>query len=178
MGKEFKIGGVYRVDSDGAEKGNIIRILGVCGTPGGGTGYLYETLQGKGPKQSGFYFSSAFARGLELVESERKIVITTDGKTTIAKLYDGRKTIREAKSVCSDADTFDFNIGAFLAVERLTGCLLENIRLTTGRPKPKTLRDVVAEQIIDGVVKAAAESLRNQLRKRITNEKTGGNNNE
>lgn len=260
--KKFKIGETYRVGSDGAEKGNIIRILGVCGTPGGGTDYLYETIQGKGPQHSGFYFSSAFARGLELVESERKIVITTDGKTTTAKLYDGRETISEAKAVCSDADTFDFNIGAGIALARLTGRPFLGVDLQQPEynpddvrlPKPKTLRDVVAErepdkidpdelggvhgcpchceylrevvndspfdcpshadgeymlcrecwdrpytpkeeakqeppkpktlpewateQIIDACVKAAAESLRNQLRERITNEKTGGNNHE
>lgn len=157
--KEFKLGEVYRVGSDCREKGNIIRILDVCGTPGGGTEYLYETLQGKGPRHSVFYFSSAFARGLVPVESERKIVITTDGKTTTAKLYDGRETIREAKAVCSDADTFDFNIGAGIALARLAGRPFlgvnppqpeyspDDVRLT----KPKTLRDVVAERDPDKI---------------------------
>ena len=157
--KKFKIGEVYRVGSDGAEKGNSIRILGVCGTPGGGTDYLYETIQGMGPQYSGFYFSSDFARGLELVESERKIVITTDGKTTTAKLYDGRETIREAKAVCSDSDTFDFNIGAGIALARLTGRPFLGVDLPQPEynpddvrlPKPKTLRDVVAEREPDKI---------------------------
>lgn len=55
---------------------------------------------------------------LELVTDE-KIVITHDGKTTTATLYrdDGSKEVATAK--CSPEDTFDFNIGAKLAMERL-----------------------------------------------------------
>lgn len=50
---------------------------------------------------------------------ERKIVITTDGKNTTAKLYDGKKFIKTATAKCSPEDEFDFKIGAELAVERL-----------------------------------------------------------
>lgn len=260
--KKFKIGEVYRVGV-GEEKGNLIRITGIGNTDWGNTLCTYETLQGKAPRRSHFETDSLFAMRLEHIKKpECKIVITTDGKTTTAKLYDGRKTIREAKAVCSDSDTFDFNIGAGIALARLTGRPFlgvnlsqpeynpDDVRLT----KPKTLRDVVAErdpdkidpeskegvvgcpsdyaylrestgdsltvcpsgkdgwklscsdcwdrpytpkeeakqephkpktlsewateQIIDGVVKAAAESLRNRLRERINNEKTGGNNHE
>ena len=55
-----------------------------------------------------------------LVNVEQKIVITTDGKTTTAKLYDGKKIIETAEAKCSPSDKFDFAIGAKLAVERLT----------------------------------------------------------
>ena len=50
-----------------------------------------------------------------------KIVITHDGKTTTATLYreDGSKEVATAK--CSPEDTFDFNFGAKLAMERLMG---------------------------------------------------------
>lgn len=48
-----------------------------------------------------------------------KIVITTDGKTTIARLYDGKKLVKTAEAKCSPDDTFDFMIGAKLAMERL-----------------------------------------------------------
>lgn len=157
--EKLKTGEVYRVGSDGREKGNIIRITGQCSNPVGITTYLYKTLEGWSKLYGTFEEGSAFARGLEPVESERKIVITTDGKTTIAKLYDGRKTIREAKAVCSDADTFDFNVGAGIALARLTGRPFlgvdlpqpeynpDDVRLT----KPKTLRDVVAERDPDKI---------------------------
>lgn len=45
-----------------------------------------------------------------------KIVITTDGKTTTAKLYDGKKFVKSAKIVCSPNDEFDFGIGSALVL--------------------------------------------------------------
>lgn len=50
---------------------------------------------------------------------EHKVVITTDGKTTTAKLYDGKKFIKEATAKCSPEDEFDFKIGAELAFRRV-----------------------------------------------------------
>lgn len=49
-----------------------------------------------------------------------KIVITTDGKTTTAKLYKGDKVTNTAEAHCSPDDTFDFCEGAKIALERLT----------------------------------------------------------
>lgn len=49
-----------------------------------------------------------------------KIVITTDGKTTVAKMYDGKTVLKSAKTRCNPKDTFDFAFGAKLAMERLT----------------------------------------------------------
>lgn len=57
---------------------------------------------------------------LEAVKNENKIVITTDGTTTRAALYNGHKLIREAKAICSKDDTFDFGTGAKIAIDRLT----------------------------------------------------------
>ena len=48
-----------------------------------------------------------------------KIVITTDGKTTTAKLYNNKSLCKTAIAKCSPEDKFDFNIGAQLAMERL-----------------------------------------------------------
>lgn len=53
-------------------------------------------------------------------EAEQKIVITTDGKTTVAKLYAGDEVVREGKADCSPDDKFDFATGAKLALDRLT----------------------------------------------------------
>lgn len=55
----------------------------------------------------------------ELVPDKDKIVITTDGKTTTATKYysDGKKV--KATARCAPEDTFDFNVGAELAMERL-----------------------------------------------------------
>lgn len=67
--------------------------------------------------------------GYVAVKNENKIVITTDGTTTRAALYDGHKLIREAKAICSKDDTFNFETGAKIAIDRLTEKPAE--------PKPK-----------------------------------------
>lgn len=52
---------------------------------------------------------------------DQKVVITTDGiKITTAKLYEDGKCVKSATAKCCPADTFDFNVGAKLALERLT----------------------------------------------------------
>lgn len=48
-----------------------------------------------------------------------KIVVTSDGVTTTARKYDGKKVVKEAKAVCSKDDEFNFDVGAKLAMERL-----------------------------------------------------------
>ena len=55
-----------------------------------------------------------------LVTDRLKVVITTDGKTTTAKMYEGKKLLKTAASKCITGDTFDFAIGAKLALERVT----------------------------------------------------------
>ena len=50
---------------------------------------------------------------------ENKIVITTDGVETLARLYDGNKVIKTATVKCSAADKFSFETGAKIAFERL-----------------------------------------------------------
>lgn len=58
-------------------------------------------------------------RGLELADSAQKIVITTDGKTTKARLYNDKQFIRQAVARCAPDDTFSFSFGAALALSRL-----------------------------------------------------------
>lgn len=60
---------------------------------------------------------------IELIDGHKddhKIVITTDGKNTLARLYENGKVIKTAEAKCSPSDTFDFETGAKLAFERLT----------------------------------------------------------
>lgn len=59
---------------------------------------------------------------------DNKIVITTDGATTTARFYDGKKVIKAAKAKCSPEDEFDFNIGAKIAFDRLVGNEIKNPR--------------------------------------------------
>lgn len=49
----------------------------------------------------------------------QKIVITSDGTETLARLYDGNKVIKTATAKCSPDDTFNFETGARFAFDRL-----------------------------------------------------------
>lgn len=58
---------------------------------------------------------------LELIKPKaEKIVITHDGKTTLARLYEDNKVVKSAEAKCSPDDEFSFTVGAKLAFERLT----------------------------------------------------------
>lgn len=127
--------------------GDTVRILdgkGIEGYTGGYNGLMREicgeirkirevTARGENGEKPCYYLENTQflwdERGLERVDEKRKIVITTDGKTTRAALYDGHKLIRESKAICSEEDTFDFEAGAKIAFERLTAKPAE--------PKPK-----------------------------------------
>lgn len=54
------------------------------------------------------------------VTTDQKIVITTDGGTTTAKLYHGKTVNKTATAKCSPDDKFDFVEGAKIAFNRLT----------------------------------------------------------
>lgn len=53
------------------------------------------------------------------VEDANKITITTDGKTTVATLYENGRPKESATAKCSPDDEFNFVTGAKLAMERL-----------------------------------------------------------
>ena len=54
----------------------------------------------------------------KITTCDEKIVITTDGKATLARLYENGKVTRTAEAK-SPSDKFDFAVGAKLAFERL-----------------------------------------------------------
>ena len=59
---------------------------------------------------------------LELIKPKtEKIVITHDGKTTLARRYEDNKVVKSAEAKCSPDDEFDFLMGAKIAFDRLTG---------------------------------------------------------
>lgn len=63
--------------------------------------------------------SDDFAELISNPVNKDKIVIMHDGKTTTATLYRENGTKEKATAKCSPEDTFDFNVGAKLAMERL-----------------------------------------------------------
>lgn len=58
--------------------------------------------------------------GIKLAPPQKqKILITTDGIETIARKYENDKVVKTATAKCCPTDTFDFMVGAKLAMERL-----------------------------------------------------------
>lgn len=64
-------------------------------------------------------FCSVKGLAPEKKEAEEKIVITHDGKTTTATLYRVDGTVEIATARCAPEDTFNFTVGAKIAMERL-----------------------------------------------------------
>lgn len=73
---------------------------------------------------------------------QQKIVITNDGKTTTAVMYEGKQRKTEAKAICSPDDTFDPAKGAKLALDRLLGVEPE-------KPKLFPLEDIKAGYLLE-----------------------------
>lgn len=129
---KFKVGERYKVTENcffvkiptfsNDEIGNVIEIENIENDT-----VYYKTV--KGSKFSrGFMSGSRFAYGLVPVHNN-KIIITADGKTTTAKMYDGKKLVKSAKADCHPDDEFVFIIGASIALERLTGQLESNLEV-------------------------------------------------
>lgn len=70
----------------------------------------------KDNERGGWVWSENCIAGLAC---ENKIVITSDGVETLARLYDGNKVIKTTTAKCSPADKFSFETGAKIAFERL-----------------------------------------------------------
>lgn len=128
--ENIKVGKKYLVKCFGKENGNVIEITKITGSE-----VYYRTLVGVNEHVNMFQIGSEFHKGLTSY-IDNKIVITTDGKTTTAKMYDGKKFIKSAKAVCSPDDEFDFNLGATIALERLTGHVHGQLESTV-EEKPK-----------------------------------------
>lgn len=92
-------------------------------------------------------------RGLERVGNPGKIIITTDGKVTTAKLYRHGEPTQKAVATCSPEDTFEFAFGAKLALSRLIDAvtiLVGDIVRVVNTGKCHTLNSSwVAEHIVD-----------------------------
>ena len=78
-------------------------------------GNLYPHGTHYGVERSCFVFTE---KELAPVDNH-KIVITTDGNKTLARLYEGNYVIKSAVAKCSPEDEFVFETGAKLAFDRL-----------------------------------------------------------
>ena len=72
-------------------------------------GFAGHTCGGKGKDGHCWWCSD------DTLRRNEKIVITTDGKTTTAKMYAGKSIIKTVTAKCSPDDEFDFITGAKIA---------------------------------------------------------------
>lgn len=113
IGDKVRINKVEKVAAFGRKKceGQIVTIRSI--NPNGETAYN-ETHYGV-KEDIPFIFLES-----ELVPvNTKKIVITSDGVETLARLYEGNKVVKTATAKCSPEDTFDFEVGARYAFDRL-----------------------------------------------------------
>ena len=82
--------------------------------------HTYRMLEDIGELRpgAGWFWGDDWIEGLA---DDFKIVITTEGNTVLARLYEGKKVLEEAKATCSKDDKFVFATGAQLAFDRLLG---------------------------------------------------------
>lgn len=83
----------------------------------------------------------------------KKIVITTDGTETHARLYEENKLVKTATAKCSPEDTFDFADGARIAFNRLFEEEATKPRIEVG----KYYRCVDPILPCDGIIKVTAK---------------------
>ena len=82
-------------------------------------GRYAHTCEGKGKDGHCWWCLDYILEPVPIVNE--KIVITTDGKTTTAKMYANKSVIKTATAKCSPDDKFAFVTGAKIAFDRLTG---------------------------------------------------------
>lgn len=120
---KYKIGDKVRIVSEWGEgcyqnqDGEMDKWLGKVMTVRDVGSTLYEMVEDiEDNKWGGWVWTENCIAGLAC---ENKIVITSDGEKTLARLYDGNKVIKTATAKCSSNDTFNFETGATIAFERL-----------------------------------------------------------
>ena len=69
-------------------------------------------------------------------EKQPVIIITSDGKTTIATKRLGKRVLGRCIAVCSDDDEYDYDTGASIAMARLIGAKVEFVK-DEEPPKPE-----------------------------------------
>lgn len=116
---KFNVGERYKVGEGLFETGSVIEITEMYPIDKSKR-FKYKTISGKSAYCSSFNIDSIFAKSLIPVPIDNKIVITADGKSTLARLYEGDKVIKRAEAKCAPEDTYDFRKRAELAYNRLT----------------------------------------------------------
>jgi hypothetical protein len=97
-------------------RGKVMTIRAVNPMSKGGCYYDMVEDAHEGLEGDGWAWSESVIDGVVFT---KKLIVTTDGETTTAKLIDGKQTIKTATAKCSKDDEFCFETGAQIAVDRL-----------------------------------------------------------
>lgn len=111
-----------------------------------------EALSGESIK--GWSFSTDMIRHADTIKTG-KIVITSDGRVTKARLFDGKECIKETMATCSPEDQFDFMTEAQISFERLT-----QAEQRTQEEKPKWNAKVVCVKAVGDFTKGKIYSVK------------------
>lgn len=142
MANKFKVGDKviakkntpYRI-TDNGWKGVVTRVNSngtICVNGNGLFGEIGATVNAE-------YFDLDI-RCNQKTECNQTVVITSDGKTTLARLYQNNSVVKTAKAKCSPDDEFDFEYGANLAYSRLMGLELITAEETASFKKGDRVR--------------------------------------
>lgn len=114
---KFKVGDIVVGNAEASERYNIT----VEGWRGVVTKIIdRRVFEAQGERGIGPNFRLLFDC-FDLVQKKHKIIVTTDGKTTTARLFSGKELVKSAEAKCSPRDEFVFETGAALALDRLLG---------------------------------------------------------
>lgn len=120
---KYKVGDKVRMVSKWGKdccqnkEGRMDKWLGEVMTVRYAGGSVYRMVEDRGDNEMlGWFWPENCIAGLAC---ENKIVITSNGAETLARLYDGNKVIKTATAKCSPDDKFSFETGAKIAFERL-----------------------------------------------------------
>ena len=136
---KFKVGDRVRAVKEYGENKSIVGKVGTIKHITGDTPYKRYAVEFDETIRNGHACNKKGKSGhcwwcdgnvIELEHENNKIIITADGKTTTAKMYSGKTLVKSAKADCHPDDEFDFNIGATIALERLTGYVLGQLEST------------------------------------------------
>ena len=121
---KFKVGDRVRVTKENLTHGAKVGMTGLIVVKTGKCfGVRFDNAFADGHSLDGRckngYGQWMLGEDLELIGDNHKIVITSDGKTTLARLYEGKKVVKSAEAYCSPDDEFNFIRGARIAFERL-----------------------------------------------------------
>lgn len=140
-------------NTDGEMDHWLGKVMTIKYTGDDGRYYQMEEDQGEYCGSGWYWYPADF----DLWKPQEKIVITSDGRVTEARMFDGKTLLKSAVATCSPDDAFDFATGAKIAVDRL---LAESKPVSDSAPQYLTA-DAICFREVDGFVKGKVYHIEN-----------------